>query len=76
MLLNTLFQVGMASFMWAYDRHTRPSYGVGLFIGLGCLSSLLAGIMSWWEGRKVKIIEGPFLDEGDIGHQEAKIGLP
>ncbi|CAG7946757.1 unnamed protein product [Penicillium nalgiovense] len=62
MLLNSLFQVGMAAFMWAYNRHTRPAYGVALFIGLGCFSSLLAGIMSWWEGRKVKLIEGAFFE--------------
>lgn len=63
LLLNTLFQVGMAAFMWCYDRHNRPSYGVGLFIGLGCFSSLLAGVMSWWEGRKVKRIEGSLVED-------------
>ncbi|CAG8049457.1 unnamed protein product [Penicillium olsonii] len=63
MLLNSLFQIGMATFMWAYDSQSRPSFGVGLFIGLGCFSSLLAGIMSWWEGRKVKKVEGPILEE-------------
>ncbi|KAJ5756644.1 hypothetical protein N7533_006187 [Penicillium manginii] len=63
MLLNSLFQIGMATFMWQYNRHNRPSFGVGLFIGLGCLSSLFAGVMSWWEGRKVKKIEGPILEE-------------
>jgi hypothetical protein len=63
MLLNSLFQIGMATFMWQYNRHNRPSFGVGLFIGLGCLSSLLGGVMSWWEGRKVKKIEGPILEE-------------
>lgn len=34
MVLNTLFQVGMATFMWHYNRFNRPSFGVGLFIGL------------------------------------------
>ncbi|KAJ5503649.1 hypothetical protein N7463_006523 [Penicillium fimorum] len=63
MLLNSLFQVGMATFMWVYNRHNRPAFGVGLFIGLGCFSSLLAGITSWWEGRKVKRIEGAFFEE-------------
>ncbi|OQD82258.1 hypothetical protein PENANT_c022G07220 [Penicillium antarcticum] len=63
MLLNSLFQIGMATFMWEYNRHTRPNFGVGLFIGLGCFSSLLAGILTWWEGRKVKLIEGPILQE-------------
>ncbi|KAL4789508.1 hypothetical protein BDV19DRAFT_374031 [Aspergillus venezuelensis] len=62
MLLNSLFQIGMATFMWHYNRHNRPSFGVGIFIGLGCFSSLLAGAMSWWEGRKVKLIEGPTLE--------------
>jgi hypothetical protein len=62
MMLNSLFQIGMATFMWHYNRHTRPGFGVGLFIGLGCFSSLLAGTMSWWEGRKVKLIEGPALE--------------
>lgn len=62
MLLNSLFQVGMATFMWEYNRNTRPAFGVGLFIGLGCFSSLLAGLMSWWEGRKVKLIEGAFFE--------------
>ncbi|OQE39047.1 hypothetical protein PENCOP_c007G05512 [Penicillium coprophilum] len=62
MLLNTMFQIGMATFMWVYNRHNRPAFGVGLFIGLGCFSSLLAGITSWWEGRKVKRIEGAFFE--------------
>lgn len=59
MVLNTLFQVGMAFFMWHWNRIDRPSWGTGTFIGLGCGVSLLAGVMTWWEGRKVKIIEGP-----------------
>ncbi|PSK56059.1 hypothetical protein B9Z65_4937 [Elsinoe australis] len=59
MVLNTLFQVGMAFMMWNYNRVNRPPWGAGLFIGLGCGSSMFAGIMSWWEGRKIKIIEGP-----------------
>jgi hypothetical protein len=35
------------------------SWATGTFIGLGCGTGLLAGLMSWWEGRKVKKIEGP-----------------
>jgi len=59
MVLNSLFQVGMAFFMWHFNRIDRPSWGVGVFIGLGCAVSMFAGIMTWWEGRKVKKIEGP-----------------
>lgn len=58
-VFNTLFQVGMAFMMWHYNRIDRPTWGAGLFIGLGCGVSMIAGVMSWWEGRKIKIIEGP-----------------
>ncbi|KAL1301403.1 hypothetical protein AAFC00_005662 [Neodothiora populina] len=59
LVLNSLFQVGMAFFMWHWNRIDRPSWGTGTFIGLGCFASLLSGIMTWWEGRKIKLIEGP-----------------
>ncbi|KAH0282733.1 hypothetical protein KCU62_g9523, partial [Aureobasidium sp. EXF-3399] len=59
MVLNTLFQVGMAYMMWAYNRIDRPTWGAGLFIGLGCAVSMIGGLMCWWEGRKIKKIEGP-----------------
>lgn len=59
MVLNTFLQVGMAYMMWRYNRIDRPTWGSGLFIGLGCAVSMFAGLMSWWEGRKVKKIEGP-----------------
>ncbi|KAI1375833.1 hypothetical protein F4677DRAFT_445995 [Hypoxylon crocopeplum] len=61
MVLNTLFQVVLSYFMWAYNRLDRPTWATGTFIGLGCGVSAFAGVMSWWEGRKVKKIEGPEL---------------
>ncbi|KAI1100247.1 hypothetical protein F4804DRAFT_319442 [Jackrogersella minutella] len=61
MVINTLFQVVLSYFMWAYNRIERPSWATGTFIGLGCGVAMMAGVMSWWEGRKVKIIEGPEL---------------
>lgn len=61
MVMNTVFQVVLATFMWAYNRIDRPSWATGLFIGLGCGVSLLSGVMMWWEGRKVKKIEGPVI---------------
>ncbi|KAH0359190.1 hypothetical protein KCU65_g10087, partial [Aureobasidium melanogenum] len=69
-VFNTLFQVGMAFFMWHWNRIDRPSWGTGTFIGLGCASSMFAGIISWWEGRKIKLIEGPKVVASD-GKQEA-----
>ncbi|ETS73835.1 hypothetical protein PFICI_14781 [Pestalotiopsis fici W106-1] len=59
MVWNTLFQVVLSYFMWAYNRFDRPTWATGTFIGLGCGVSAVAGFVSWWEGRKVKKIEGP-----------------
>jgi len=59
MVINTLLQAVLCYFMWGYNRLNRPSWATGTFIALGCGVAMLAGIMSWWEGRKVKKIEGP-----------------
>lgn len=59
MVLNTLIQVALCYYMWAYNRIDRPTWATGTFIALGCAVAMFAGIMSWWEGRKVKKIEGP-----------------
>ncbi|KAI5262999.1 hypothetical protein E4T47_09131 [Aureobasidium subglaciale] len=59
MAFNTFFQVGMAFFMWHWNRIDRPGWGTGTFIGLGCGVSLAAGVLAWWEARKIKLIEGP-----------------
>jgi len=76
MVLNSLFQVGMAFFMWHFDRITRPGWGAGTFIGLGCASAMAAGVLTWFEGRKVKMIEGPTIQvEGkdDTGGVDADV---
>lgn len=72
MVLNTLFQVGMAFFMWHWNRIDRPGWGTGTFIGLGCGVSLLAGLVTWWEGRKVKKIEGPKI-KGDTASETSEV---
>lgn len=59
MVLNTVFQVVLCYYMWHYNRFDRPTWATGTFIALGCGVAMLAGLMSWWEGRKVKKIEGP-----------------
>ncbi|KAK9475940.1 hypothetical protein V1514DRAFT_345178 [Lipomyces japonicus] len=53
-ILNSLFQIVMATAMWAYNRHTRPPYLTGLTIGLGFTSSIIAGIITGLESRKKK----------------------
>ncbi|QDS77052.1 hypothetical protein FKW77_006917 [Venturia effusa] len=71
MVLNTLLQVGMAYMMWHYNRIDRPAWGAGLFIGLGCAASLFAGLMTWFEGRKIKRIEGPKIISKEISGDES-----
>lgn len=68
-IMNTLFQCVLCGFMWGYNRINRPSWATGTFIALGCGVALLAGVMMWWEGRRVKKIEGPVVrvvEEGTI----------
>lgn len=60
-VLNTLLQCVLSFFMWHYNRINRPTWATGLFIGLGCGTGMLAGVVTWWEGRKIKQIEGPKL---------------
>ncbi|KXH49530.1 hypothetical protein CSIM01_03818 [Colletotrichum simmondsii] len=69
MVWNTFLQAVLCYFMWGYNRLDRPSWATGTFIGLGCGVAMLAGLMSWWEGRKVKQIEGPEVKvvEGEPG---------
>ncbi|KAG7104972.1 hypothetical protein HYQ44_016284 [Verticillium longisporum] len=59
MVLNTFLQAVLCGFMWGYNRFDRPSWATGTFLALGCGVAMAAGLMSWWEGRKVKKIEGP-----------------
>jgi hypothetical protein len=70
MVLNTLFQGALAGFMWGYNRIDRPSWATGAFIGLGCAVSAAAGGLMWWEGRKVKKIEGPVVKVLEKGIEE------
>lgn len=70
MVLNTLFQAVLAAMMWGYNKIDRPTWSTGTLIGLGCGVSLLAGVMMWWVGRKVKRIEGvvvKVVEAGDVG---------
>ncbi|KAH7025055.1 uncharacterized protein B0I36DRAFT_366951 [Microdochium trichocladiopsis] len=69
MVMNTGFQVVLCYFMWGYNRFNRPSWATGTFIALGCATGMFSGLMSWWEGRKVKKIEGPevqIVEKGEV----------
>ncbi|KUL88404.1 hypothetical protein ZTR_04918 [Talaromyces verruculosus] len=75
MILNTLFQAVLSFFMWHYNRINRPPWATGLFIALGCGVSLLAGLMMWWEGRKVKKIEGPVIIQSNGSSEQESPSL-
>ncbi|ETN36213.1 uncharacterized protein HMPREF1541_08490 [Cyphellophora europaea CBS 101466] len=63
---NTILQCFLAGFMWGYNRFNRPSWAVGLFITLGCLTGIFAGICVFIEGKKVKKAEGIPIQEYDV----------
>lgn len=63
---NTFLQAVLSGFMWGMNRVDRPSWSTGLFVALACTVAGAAGGMVWWEGRKVKRIEG------DGGKEEGK----
>lgn len=56
-LMNTLFQAVLSGFMWGYNRHTRPSWSVGLFLCLAFAASIIAGVIGFVEGKRVRKIE-------------------
>ncbi|RSL67371.1 hypothetical protein CEP53_003039 [Fusarium sp. AF-6] len=57
-VMNTVFQGVLSGFMWGYIRNTRPSWSVGLFLSLAFAASIVAGVVGFVEGKRVKRIEG------------------
>ncbi|CAF0791144.1 unnamed protein product [Adineta steineri] len=65
-IANSLFQIGMATCMWSMNRFTRPGWLVGIFVGLGCLSGIVAGLIQFILGRKQKKAEKEQQERADI----------
>lgn len=64
MVLNTFLQIVLCGFMWGYNRFDRPSWATGTFIALACVVAGAGGIMTFFEAKKVKAVEGiPVEDE-------------
>ncbi|KAE8381301.1 hypothetical protein BDV26DRAFT_278877 [Aspergillus bertholletiae] len=53
-MLNTVFQVCLALCMWTMNRVNRPSWTTGLFVCLACLVVGIAGVVTWFEQRRVR----------------------
>lgn len=60
---NTIFQICLAGCMWGMNRFTRPPWTTGLFVCLGCLVAIVAGLVVFIRGRAVKKVEGIPVDE-------------
>ncbi len=65
-LWNTIFQVLLCVWMWHWNRYDRPSWGTGVWITLGCLVAIFAGVVIFREGSRVKKIEGIPIQEYDV----------
>ena len=65
-VLNTGFQACLAGFMWGMNRFNRPSWATGFFISIGCVVAMVAGIVTFIEGSKVKKVEGIPVHEHDV----------
>jgi hypothetical protein len=55
---NTFFQTCLCGFMWGLNRHDRPSWSTGFFIACACVIAAVGGIVSFKEGKKIKLVEG------------------
>ncbi|EPE07380.1 alpha-l-rhamnosidase c [Ophiostoma piceae UAMH 11346] len=63
-IMNTILQAVLCGIMWGMNRYDRPSWSTGLFVALGCIAGALGGLGMFWEGKRVKGIEGvPLTDE-------------
>ena len=60
---NTLFQICLSGCMWGMNRFTRPAWTTGLFISVGCVVAMIAGLVVFLQGRAVKSVEGIPVEE-------------
>ena len=71
-VMNTFLQVVLSSFMWSYNRYTRPSWSTGTFVALACIVAGLGGLMCFLEGKKVKAVEGIPVPEAEMREDVTK----
>ena len=73
MVLNTFLQIVLCGFMWGYNRFDRPSWATGTFIALACVVAGAGGIMTFFEAKKVKAVEGVPVED-DEKKNDAELG--
>lgn len=63
---NTFLQAALAGCMWGFNRYNRPSATTGIFISFGCVVAMVAGVVCFIEGKKIKAVEGIPVYEYDV----------
>lgn len=64
--MNTLLQGALAGCMWGFNRFNRPGATTGIFITFGCIVAIVAGIVAFKQGKKVKNVEGIPVHEEEV----------
>lgn len=65
-VINTFLQAVLSGFMWGYDRYKRPSWSTGTFVALACIVAGLGGLMQFFEGKRIKAVEGIPVDQAEM----------
>lgn len=75
---NTFFQCVLSGVMWGMNRFDRPSWSTGLFVALGCIVAGVGGVMIFFEGKRVKSVEGVPLTDRDRERlaRDRELGIP
>lgn len=73
MVMNTFLQIVLCGFMWGYNRFDRPSWATGTFIALACVVAGAGGIMTFFEAKNVKAVEGIPVED-DEKRTDAELG--
>ena len=76
-VINTGFQVVLAFSMWYWSRFDRPIWIQAVSITVACLVAAAAGLLSFFEGKRVKKIEGvPWENKGDSDMEKLHLSTP
>lgn len=78
MVLNTFAQCALCGVMWGMNRFDRPSWVTGFLVAVACLIAIFGGLAMFFEGKKVKSIEGVPCNDRDLEKlaQDKELGIP
>lgn len=78
MVWNTFAQCGLCGIMWGMNRYDRPSWSTGFLVGIACVIAIVGGLVMFFEGKKVKSIEGVPLTDRDRERlaRDKELGIP